>query len=442
MVPGDASQMKLGGGREYMDTNEHKKLYFPAILLVLGIALLGGCGQYKCGVTFGSSSCTSSGSGLGTTGSVSGKVAFVYNIVDAGPINGVSLTDGTGAGLQHISGFTPPPVPSGDNSAEIVVVPKKFVYAVFPAAHQLFAWSINSSNGALVAVSGSPYAIPSLGNVIPNFNGVNLASVAVNPAGTFLFIAYASSAQIDVYKIDTTGALTQVSGAPFSTGAFAPWNLAFDGLGKYLYSTTGSEGLGQQVAAYSISSSGALTAVSGSPFTFNMWELQGDPSGKYMIGISGRSSAFNGLADDKSLYVFNIQQSGANAGALTQVSGSPFATMFTPINLAVQPVASNGNFVYSFSGTSGGFNPIEGYQLDANSGALTAMSTSPFANIGTSPWGQFDQSGAYLFIFAVDSNNVSLGVLSVASGTGNLTEPLGPMPLASTTTYFTVTDTP
>ncbi len=40
MVPGDASQMKLGGGREYMDTNEHKKLYFPAILLVLGIVLL------------------------------------------------------------------------------------------------------------------------------------------------------------------------------------------------------------------------------------------------------------------------------------------------------------------------------------------------------------------------------------------------------------------
>jgi 6-phosphogluconolactonase len=167
----------------------------------------------------------------------------------------------------------------------------------------------------------------------------------------------------------------------------------------------------------------------------------GEPSGKYMIGISGRSNALNGLPDDTSLYVFNIQQSGANAGALTQVSGSPFATVFAPVNLAVQPVSTNGSFVYSFSVNTLEPNPIEGYQLDANSGALTAMSNSPFSNIGSAPWGQFDQSGAYLFIFASTSTSSSLGVLNVASGTGVLTEPLGPVTL-DPSTYFAITDAP
>jgi len=211
-------------------------------------------------------------------------------------------------------------------------------------------------------------------------------------------------------------------------------------LGKYLYVTSGMEGLGQKVAAYSIGSSGALSAVQGSPFSFNMWQLQGDPSGKYMIGISGRSNALNGLVDDTSLYVFGIQQSGTNAGALTQVSGSPFTTLYAPVNLAVQPVSSNGSFVYSFSVNTLEPNPIEGYQLDTNSGALTVMTNSPFTNIGSGPWGQFDQSGAYLFIFAATSSSSSLGVLNV-DGNGNLTEPLGPVTL-DPTTYFAITDAP
>lgn len=425
-----------------MNTTAKWVISSATIIMIASVLIMAGCGyQYKCGVTFGSSTCTSSGSGLGTTGTSSGDAAFAYNIVFAGSVNGSALSSGSSQSFQSISGFSAPTVPTNDESAEIVVVPKKFVYAVFPASQQLFAWSINASDGSLSAVSGSPFTIPALGNMVANSIGVNLSSMAVNPAGTLLFFAYAGSDQIDVYQIGSTGTLTEVAGAPFSTlGTIQPWNLSFDGLGKYLYVTSGTEGLGQQVAAYSIGSSGGLTAVQGSPFTFNMWQLQGDPSGKYMIGISGRSNALNGLPDDTRLYVFNIQQSGTNAGALTQVSGSPFTTVYAPVNLAVQPVASNGSFVYSFSVNTLTPNPIEGYQLDTSSGALTAMTQSPFSNIGTAPWGQFDQSGAYLFIFASTSSNSSLGVLNV-DGSGNLTEPLGPVTL-DPTTYFAITDAP
>ena len=426
-----------------MNTKAKWTISWATSSLIASVLIMGGCGyQYKCGVTFGNSACGSSGggSGLGTTGTSSGDAVFAYSIAFAGSVNGSALGSGSSASFQNISGFNAPTVPSNDESAEIVVVPKKFVYAAFPASQQIYAWSINASNGSLSAVSGSPFTLSGLGSMILNTTGVPFSSVAVNPAGTLLFLGYSSFAEIDVYQISSTGTLTQVAGAPFSTGTLQPYNLSFDGLGKYLYATTGPQGLGNNVAAFSIGSSGALTAVQGSPFTFNMWQLVGEPSGKYMIGISGRSNALNGLPDDTSLYVFSIQQSGANAGALTQVSGSPFATVFAPVSLAMQPVASNGSYVYSFSVNTLTPNPIEGYQLDTNSGALTAMSTSPFSNIGSAPWGQFDQSGAYLFIFATTTSNSSLGVLNV-DGSGNLTEPLGPVTL-DPSTYFAVTDAP
>lgn len=410
--------------------------------LTLSVLVLSSCGyQYKCGVTFGSSSCTSSGSGLGTTGN-NASTAFAYSIAFAGSVNGASLTSGTSQTFQVISGFTPQTVPSNEESAEIVVVPKKFVYAVFPTSNMLFAWTITAGSGNLSPVAGSPYTIGALGNMVFNSTGVNLSSMVVNPSGTFLFLAYAGSDQIDVYQIGSTGALTQVAGAPFSTlGTIQPWNLAFDGLGKYLYVTSGIEGLGGSVAAYSVSPSGALSAVQGSPFPFNMWQMQGDPSGKFMVGISGKSNALNGQTDDRSLYVFNIQQTGVNAGAISQVSGSPFTTLYAPVNLAMQPNATNGSFVYSFSVNLLEPNPIEGYQMDTTTGALTVMTNSPFGTVGAAPWGQFDPSGAYLFIFASTSTNSSLGVLNVASGTGDLSEPTATLSL-DPTTYFAVTDAP
>jgi 6-phosphogluconolactonase len=413
-------------------------------LLMLCALLLSSCGyHYKCGVTFGSSSCSSSGSGIGTTGGgTTSNAVFVYNVISSGTINGISLTSGTSAVLQNLPGFTAPTVPSGDVSAEVVIAQQKFLYAAFPGSQALFGWSIDATSGNLTPVSNSPFTIPSLAGVVLNTTGTNMSAIAINPAGTFLYIASAGASAgtgtIDAYQINTDGTLTQVAGAPFQTGTIQPWNLYFDGLGKYMYATSGPVGFGQQVAAYAIQSSGALSLVPGSPFAFNMWQLRGEPSGKYMIGTSAASS-INGAVDDPHLYVFSITQSGANAGALTQVSGSPFATQAVPFNLAVQPVVSNGYFVYAFGGVS----PVEGYQLDINSGALTAVTGSPFAHLGTGSWGQFDQAGTNLFIFVINANvNGSLGVLNAAPSTGVLSEPIGILPIDPNTLYYAVSDAP
>ena len=415
------------------------KLKVRLLLNLIAVAVtmsLSGCGHYTCGATFGSSTCSSSGGGInqGGGGTTTSASAFAYAVDTAGTIDGYTL-DTTNSTFGATASYTAPVVPTQDDGSGMVVAQKKYLYVAFPSTFQLFGYSINA-NGGLTLISGSPYGVNYLSTA------VGTKTMITNPAGTFLFIASGVSNQIYVYQIGSSGSLSVVSGSPF-TIPFLAANLAVDGLGKYLYVTEnlGSH-TGLQVAAYSIGSSGGLTAVQGSPFSYPMWEVAADPTGKYLIGTTGKTVPVNGV-DDFHLYVFSIQQSGSNAGALTQVSGSPFTTVYSPYGIAMQP-NSTGNLVYSFSinDTDTGYNAVEGFSLDSTSGSLTAVSGSPFSGVSDGFWGQIDQSGAYLFVYGGIVNNgtvtTDLGALNIGSG-GALTEPTSQLTLPSSG-FWTVTD--
>jgi hypothetical protein len=425
------------------------------LLVVLASMFLSGCKEsYGCQVTFGASSCTPSGGGLGGGGGTGGTggggggggttpTALAYDIVQTGEVNGIAYSS-TVPSLTDISGFVLPTVPAADPSAELVIAQKQYLYGIFPQTQLLYGWTIATS-GDLTAMNGSPFTVSALGFMVANSTGVNYSGVVTNPDGTFLFIADAGNAEILTFQIGVGGVLT--AGPTISTGVIQPWNLAIDGHGQYLYVTEGPIGIGGHVAAYAINQgTGALTLVAPA-FAFNIWQLQGDPTGQFMIGISGNSLGITGIADN-SIHVFSITQSGATAGALTEVTNSPFTTQFSPINLAVQPNINNGSFVYSFSVDGTGTpNPIEGYALNttpgASFGALTAIvgaPASPFSGVTASPWGQFDQSGDNLFVYSNTGGILPLiGVVNPAAGTGGLTESVATLPL-STGGYFAVTD--
>lgn len=420
-----------------------------SLLVACATIILTGCSSYSCHATFGASTCTPSGSGVGGGGGGTGgtgggggggtaPTVLAYNIVQTGTVNGIAFTAGTTPTLTNISGYTAPTVQVGDPRAELVIAQKQYLYGIFPAAQLLYEWSINATTGALTGLTNSPLTIASLGGMILGSAGVNLSGVVTNPSGTFLFIADDAGDQILTYQIGAGGVLT--AGPTVSTtGAVQPWNLAIDGLGKYLYVTTGPEGVGAQVAVYAINAStGALTLV-GSPLALNIWQLQGEPTGQFMIGISGNSSTTTGTIDDH-IHVFSIMPSGATAGTLSEVANSPFLTQFSPANIAVQPNTNNGSYIYSFSSEALSYNPIEGYALDTTTGGLTALSTSPFTGVTPGPWGQFDQSGNYLFVYGdLAGSAPGLTVLNVATGTGLLTQTVSTLPLA-TGGYFAVTD--
>lgn len=419
-----------------------------AILLLTSCNGAPGCPQNGFGSSLpcapgGSGNLGGSGGTGGTGGGGGGTTAnaFAYVVDQNGTMDGYALNAKAGT-FGTVSTYAPPTIPANNGSVGVVVAQGKYLYAVLQDVQKIYGWSINTS-GNLTLLTGFPISVPTLSGISPE--PYNQQVVITNPAGTLMFISEAVNEQILVYQISNTGALTAATGSPFSTSSasLSPQNMGMDGLGRFLYVSQASAiHSGTAVVGYSVSSTGAsagqLTLIPGSPFNIPLWQMQGDASGNYLIGISGRVAYLYG-ADDKSLYVYSINQA---TGALTAASGSPSATAFAPFNIAMQPSTVNGEFIYSFSvnDSDTATNPIEGYKLDPSTGALSLVTGSPFSVTTPTAFGQFDQSGNYLFIYSGVAPNVSLGVLNVASS-GALTETLPTTPLV-TAGYFAVSDVP
>jgi hypothetical protein len=391
------------------------------LLMLLAMLLLASCsgGAPGCpGVTFGTASCSGGGTegfgqgggggaggGGGGGGGGSGSTAlFVYFADDNnGDIDAASLT--TSGSFSLISGFTEPTfAPAIDGG--MVIAQKQWLYLPLSSLLVL-GYGINGSTGALTAMPNGPFVSP------------NTFTVTADPGGNFLFVAGESSGQISVFLISQTdGSLTQATGSPFTvTGLNAVWRMATDGQGKFLYVTGGPPSASNGIAAFAIgattsSSPGSLTPVTGSPFTaagFNMTEIAAEPSGQFMFGVTGNVGV-NGETTDDHIYAFSIQSSGA----LVAAANSPFATQYAPYNLAVHP---QGQYVYTFNESStGAQDPVEGFQIDTATGALTEVPSSPFTTL-LEPGGQFDQAGGYM----IGHPAGALDAISVNTATGDLT---------------------
>ena len=386
--------------------------WLVGIFIMLGTLLLSNCSPYGCRVTFGSSTCNGSGSpSLGGGGSGGGgggggggngtPAAFVFESfgIDGG-LDEYELFPSTQALTLNAD------VPFQNTAAGVVnmaMAGSQYVYQVNSTSGVIYGWTV-ASDGTLTSITNSPFAASYLTSS-PLASGQTLIT---NPAGTLLFVPVQVPNEIYVYQIGSGGVLSLTSGSPVVLpSGFVPENLATDGLGKYLYvsNVVSPGGISSSVAAYQIGSGGVLTPVSGSPFGFPIWQMQGEPLGEYMIGTEGTAAGKNRLR------VFAITQSGASAGAISEVPNSPFVTVNPSADVVVQP-ANGGTLLYSFGiSTSGTDNPIEGYQLNTSSGALSAITGSPFTFIGRD--GQFDQSGEYLF--AYDGLDSTLWVFNVSS---------------------------
>ena len=81
----------------------------------------------------------------------------------------------------------------------------------------------------------------------------------------FAYVANFVSNNVSAFTINaSSGALTAVAGSPFAAGA-GPCSFSVDPAGKFVFVANNSSG---NVSAYAINtSSGVLTAVAGSPFS-------------------------------------------------------------------------------------------------------------------------------------------------------------------------------
>jgi len=364
------------------------------LMLMAALAMMGlaSCGHYICseGANFGASTCTGSGGG-GTNGN---GIVFAYLLSDVGASDGMAadtlnLSTNT---FQEATAFVAPPLPAGlvsDGGTVVVNLPnQKYLYIAFTNG-TVYGYAIDGTTGALTQVPRSPY------------NAIGGNSIASTPAGTFLFVSDSVTGDISAFSISATdGSLTAV-GSPFPSG-IAVRQMTTDGQGKYLYATSGSGSA--LVAAMAIGATGTLSTIPGT-FNFPMSKVLGEHSGNYLLGISGF---------DDHIHVFNIDSTGAIAEATS--AGSPFATASTPTNLVVHP---NGSFVYTFDGLS---LPMEGYELNASTGALTVLTNSPFTGVNLNA-GQFDQSGKFLFGVAEGQVAIDFGPYGADTTTGVISTP-------------------
>jgi 6-phosphogluconolactonase len=164
--------------------------------------------------------------------------------------------------------------------------------------------------------------------------------VAVDPHSKFVYVANSGSNSISEFTLNsTTGVLTKVSGSPVNTGA-APAAVSVDPSGVFVFTGNAAS---DDVSSFRLNSpSGALTALVPGPF-------RARKSPASLVVSSGSSNitytpSFAFVADFEGFSgAVPVLSVSATSGALTAIKGSPFGTG-TPRAIAASP---NGKFVYT-----------------------------------------------------------------------------------------------
>jgi 6-phosphogluconolactonase len=188
----------------------------------------------------------------------------------------------------------------GAEPASLAIDPNdNFLYVTNFTGNSVTVFLIDLGNGMLSNISGSPFAA-----------GAGPVSIAIDPTEAFAFVANEAANTLSAYSLTaSTGALTAVSGSPFAAGT-NPESLVVDPAGRYVFAA--NVDAANQVATYAITpSSGALTLAS----TIAAGTLP--------------ISVVNFNSNDVSAYTVGT------SGALTPIAGSPFAAGAQPHGIAI-----------------------------------------------------------------------------------------------------------
>jgi 6-phosphogluconolactonase (cycloisomerase 2 family) len=188
-------------------------------------------------------------------------------------------------------------------------------------------------------------------------------SVIIDPLGRFAYAVDTSAQNIYAYTIDpASGALSAISGSPF-TGGTGP--LAINPTGTFCYVPNSSA---QNITGYAVNSTaGTLTAITGSPFAAggDAASVSIAPSGAFAYIVNQTAQTIN---------VFSINPT---SGALSPLGQSfQVTTRSSPASLVLHP---SGNFAYLLGGVVAmDANPtsdvgISEFSVNTSTGLLTSM---------------------------------------------------------------------
>jgi len=215
----------------------------------------------------------------------------------------------------------------------------KYLFTANQVSSDISVFSIDSSTGALTEASGSPF--PTARNPV---------SIAVNPAGTFVYVVNSDLELVFGYAVGAAGALQPVPGTQFTVGAGA-FGIQVDPSGKFLYVANSTD---NTVSIFTIASSGALTPVIGSPFNTGTSPIAIAVSGQYLYIANHGSNNITAYSID------------ADTGVPTALTGSPFSANTMPVSLVPDP---NGTVLYELGQDSP---TISTLKITSSTGVLTS----------------------------------------------------------------------
>jgi 6-phosphogluconolactonase len=350
---------------------------------------------------------SSGGSGGGST---SNRV-YIANQA-ASSIGAFAIGTGTLAAVNNS------PVATSYKPFSMVVTPNNTLLYVGSATGGIFVYFINSDGSLTTPSTGSQPA------------GVLAPAMTVSPDGQWLIALDGTTQQLDIFQINaSTGALTSVNLPATYTpnpGTWQPSDVRVSPDGTLIFAALGIAG----------------DAV----FTFNT--TTGVATGPLILSTGNAATGDYGLAVSKTGYLY-IARSGTNGGvavysigsggALTSVTGSPFAAGSGTFSVVLD---STGTYAYAANRTDG---TISGYTIVPATAvlglSLTQLSGSPYkSGVGVQSIG-IDATNKYLLAAAVNgapdltmySFDVAVpGKLDPATSVATGVDPAGAVGLALT----------
>jgi lactonase family protein with 7-bladed beta-propeller len=262
--------------------------------------------------------------------------------------------DATTGDLAEVAGM---PMAAGYEAQSPVLDPTgKFAFLPRDTAPnssgEIVSYNVSSPSGVLTA------------NGTPASTGGNRPIAALTSDGKFVLVSNAASGTFVVMAVDTAGTVSML-GSPIVTGTAGtspgvPIYTRRLGV-VYLANAPSVGGAVPSLAAYRVdSTTGALTMLTGSPFSSNgatLFPLP-HPSGKFLYQVNGSTGSLQRYSLDQTTGVPTL------VGDVTTPTDVPSFIVPDP----------SGRYMYATSSTGGS---VSSYSVNQTSGALTLVNTLP-----------------------------------------------------------------
>jgi 6-phosphogluconolactonase (cycloisomerase 2 family) len=284
-------------------------------------------------------------------------------------------SDGT---LSAVNCSTTATCPAGNMPESIAIDPTgQYISVANSSGNTMNLYGINQTTGQLLSTSG--LITRSMPSSVSYY--VDTAEVTVTPR--FAYVGNYNGNSVSAYAITASSGALSTIGIPTGT-AGKPTAVATDLAQSMLYVTNETT---DNVSAFSInSSSGALTEIAGSPFNIET-NPTGPETGPIAVSVdpSGRFAYVANSTDTLSGYSVD-----STTGALSLLTGSPFATGDNPSSVTVDPT---GRFLYNANINT---DNVSAFSIDTNTGALSSIGTIAAGDAPNSI--VVDPSGRFVYV--------------------------------------------